>query len=103
MSGDECCYILPPRVDIVSFDFADTGSGLTSREQRQCLPKLARVILSEADGVSEIDVPVDGEMVTAQGGNSEMRWIIAGHRLVLGRRTPEHVALLSLRLAIPEH
>ncbi|GBQ92392.1 hypothetical protein [Asaia krungthepensis] len=103
MSGDECCYILPPRVNSVSFDFADTGSGLTDRQHGRRLPKLARVILSEADGISEIDVPMDGEFTTAQGGNMEMRWIIAGRKLILGRRTPEHVALLSLKLAIPEH
>ncbi|WP_148301457.1 hypothetical protein [Asaia prunellae] len=93
MSGTECCYILLPDVHQVTFYFAtDTDRGV--------LVRLEKVILSEPDAVTEIAMP--SEDVSTSMQTDEMRWIKPGRTLALGRKSPQHVALLSLQLAQSE-
>lgn len=92
MSGTECCYILLPEVETITLEYpaaAQDGGG-----PGEAFIKIEKVILSEADAVTEIAVSEE-ERAASEGG---MRWIDPGKTLFLARQSPAHVALISLKL-----
>ncbi|GGC23312.1 hypothetical protein HW511_04380 [Asaia siamensis] len=99
MSGVECCYILLPDVHEVAFSYQCEGQegGVLSQESIAAL--IEKIIVSEADAVSEIRMP--SAVMPHLESCGDMRWIEPGRSLFLGRKSPDHVALLSVQLAKP--
>lgn len=102
MSGDECCYILPPHVSFIRLTAEARSPGIDAdrAETEHRVP--VRVILSESAAVTEIGMDADeAHSIGGSGANdkSETHWVEFGRTLYLARRAPEHVAMLSVRFA----
>ncbi|WP_162993487.1 hypothetical protein [Asaia bogorensis] len=61
-----------------------------------------RVILSESDAVTEIGMVNAEDPASAHEAKQITHWIEPGHKLFLARQSPDHVAMLSLRLTLSE-
>lgn len=96
MSGDECCYILLPDVHQVTFRYRSAPSEVVAPIQDMASAIFSKVIVSEVDAVSEIGISSAGSSDPQLDG--DMRWIEPGRTLFLARKSPDHVALLSVQL-----
>lgn len=103
MSQDECCYILPPLVSVISLekDEALVSSQAQASDVSEIMP--VRVILSESDAVSEIGMDEDRGRRLGIGGEKLTHWISPGRTLYLARQSPDDVAMLSIKLQKCSH
>lgn len=102
MSGDECCFILPPHVTFIHLSAdAVTIDRASDREVTERLVPV-RVILSESAAVTEIGMGADEDRAGGTDDASETHWVEPGRTLYLARRAPEYVAMLSVKFARKE-
>lgn len=99
MSGDECCYILPPHVVSIHFEPALSSPEMTSCSSTAGHLLPVRIILSESAAVTEIDVHDDHSGIPHASCASGTHWVESGRTLYLARHAPEHVAMLSIKFA----
>lgn len=97
MSGSECCYILLPDVHQVTFCYQQDVTEGVALSRDAAAAVIEKIIVSEADAVSEISMSCPDPSDPATVG--DMRWIEPGRTLFLARKSPGHVALLSVQLA----
>lgn len=97
MSGSECCYILLPDVHRVTFCYQHELPEGVALPHGEVTALVETIIMSEADAVSEISMSCPDMSDPAKVG--DMRWIEPGRMLFLARKSPGHVALLSVQLA----
>lgn len=97
MSGDECCYILLPDVHQVTFRYRSAPSEVVASVRDVASALFDKIIVSEVDAVSEIGMLCAGSSDPYRDG--DMRWVEPGRTLFLARKSPDHVALLSVKLA----
>lgn len=102
LAADECCYILPPNVQVICLKREERDS--VTSEDGVVLPETipVRVILSESDAVTEIGMVNVGNSASTSEPAEVMHWIDPGHTLFLARQSPDHVAMISLRLTVSE-
>lgn len=87
MAGRECCFVLRPHTDRVRIVVPETGDALI-------LSRIEKIVISETDGVSELNGGPDapGPSPFADG----MHWQDGSGTLVLVRKSPHQVGLLSI-------
>lgn len=102
MSGDECCYILPPHVTFIHLlaDAPTTDPASENEGVESLIP--VRVILSESAAVTEIGMGADEDRTYDKEDASKTHWVEPGRTLYLLRHAPEYVAMLSVKFARKE-
>ena len=99
MSGDECCYILPPHVTFIRLSASMEAPEIEAGEVEPARLVPIRVILSESAAVTEIGMDVEESCTGRPEDESETHWVEPGRALYLARHAPEYVAMLSVKFA----